>query len=205
MIIIKCPKCETNLINFSYGYEGCPNPECEYRCSQAVLAVHGKDAVIYTEEELRSKCAEWQKILRLQDWIVNVRIKRRSDMSDGNFDAQIHVTLPNRVATIYILDPIDYDSRSELPQDMEQHLVHELLHIHLYPITGKFEEGLLQIAEEQAIEAISWGLIALKRGGEGERFEVPAHQKFEFTSPGTKVEAEGPVSVLFVFPKQVTP
>ena len=126
------------------------------------------NAVIYTEEELRAKCIEWQKILRLQDWIVQVSIKRSRDMVDGNFNAQIHVTLPNRIATIYILDPIDYESRSELPQDMEQHLVHELLHIHLYPITGRFEEGLLQIAEEQAIEAISRGLIALRRSNGGE-------------------------------------
>lgn len=118
--------------------------------------------VILTEDELRQKCAEWQKILRLQDWIVNVSIKRSRDMSDGNLDAEIFITLPNRVASIYILDSIDYATSYEA-QDMERHLVHELLHIHLYPITGNFEDGLLQIAEEQAIEAISRGLIHLSR------------------------------------------
>jgi hypothetical protein len=120
-------------------------------------------AVIFSEDELRAKCAEWQKILRLQDWIINVSIVRERDANLKGCNAEIHVTLPNRIARIHILDPIDYDPTNALPQDMEQYLVHELLHIHLYPITGQFREGPLQIAEEQAIEAISKGLIALVR------------------------------------------
>lgn len=119
--------------------------------------------VILDEEQLREKCRYWQKILRLQDWIVRVSIKRQNEMADIDNLGEVIVTLPNRIARIHILDQIDYGSTSQLPQDMEQYLVHELLHIHLYPITGQFEEGLLQIAEEQAIEAISRGLIELHR------------------------------------------
>lgn len=162
------------------------------------------NAVIYTEEELRAKCIEWQKILRLQDWIITLVISRERNMNlKGN--AEIEATLPKRMATIRILDPLDYPPNRVESQDMELSLVHELLHIHLFPLFADREDEMRMVAEEQAIEAISRGLIALKRNGEGEIFEVPAHQKFEFTSPGTKVEAEGPASVIFVFPKQVTP
>lgn len=118
--------------------------------------------VILTEDQLRGKCAEWQKILRLQDWIITLRITRQRDMNlKGN--AEIEATLPKRMATIRILDPVDYPDGLAEPQDMELSLVHELLHIHLFPLFADREEEMRMIAEEQAIEAISRGLIALNR------------------------------------------
>ncbi|MEK4328922.1 hypothetical protein MKX70_24085 [Paenibacillus sp. FSL R7-0312] len=155
------------------------------------------DTVIYTEEELQIKCAEWQKVLRLQDWIINVKLSRLRDMSDTDLNAEIRITLANRIALILILDPIDYDPDNVLPQDMEQYLVHELLHIHLYPITGKFTDGPLQIAEEQAIEAISKGLIALRRGSEGEVVRVAAGEHFHFKTNNVVIDSDGPATIIF--------
>lgn len=78
-------------------------------------------------------------------------------------NAEIEATLPKRMATIRILDPVDYPDGLAEPQDMELSLVHELLHIHLFPLFADREEEMRMIAEEQAIEAISRGLIALNR------------------------------------------
>lgn len=121
------------------------------------------DAVIYTGEELLAKCEEWQKILRLQDWIITVHIRRERDFTLSDSNAEIITTLPKRMATIHILDPIDYPPDQSEPQDMELSLVHELLHIHLFTFFADREDEMRIVAEEQAIEAISRGLIALAR------------------------------------------
>lgn len=121
------------------------------------------EAVIFTEDELRTKCEVWQKILRLQDWIITVNIRRERDFVLSDSNAEIIPTLPKRMATIHILDPIDYPPGQAEPQDMELSLVHELLHIHLFPLFADREDEMRLVAEEQAIEAISRGLIELSR------------------------------------------
>lgn len=154
--------------------------------------------VILTEDELRAKCSEWQKILRLQDWIINVGIRRERDFVTEGL-AEILPCLPKRMATIRILDPIDYPENLSEPQDMELSLVHELLHIHLFPLLVDREDEMRQVAEEQAIEAISRGLVALKRGGEGYKVDIGLYQKYNFSSPQFKItDAEGPASVIFI-------
>lgn len=123
--------------------------------------------VILTEEELRAKCDEWKKILRLQDWLTNTRIRREHDFQNEDSVAEIIPSLPKRMATIRILDPVDYPPDLSEPQDMELSLVHELLHIHLFPLFSDREDEMRRIAEEQAIEAISRALVDLHRGGHG--------------------------------------
>jgi hypothetical protein len=121
-------------------------------------------AVILTEDELRAKCVEWQRILRLQDWIISVGIFRKRDMKGENRCGEVEWTLEKRMASIRILDPVDYPDGLMEEQDMELTLVHELLHLHLVAVTPDHEDELRHCALEQAIDAISRGLVALKRG-----------------------------------------
>jgi hypothetical protein len=119
--------------------------------------------VILTEEELRAKCAEWQRILRLQDWDVVVSIDRARDMTLSEVDGECEWTLASKQARIRILDPMDFPPDSKWPQDMEQILVHELLHLHFAPF-DRFERGSLEhVAMEQAIDLIASALVKLKR------------------------------------------
>lgn len=119
--------------------------------------------IVLTEEELRTKCAEWQKILRLQDWNVVLKIRRGRDMPIHNVCGSCSWELTQKMAAINILDPIDYPPDAIAPNDMELTLVHELLHLHFCPV----EPDGASVAGEQAIESISWGLISLaRRGGE---------------------------------------
>ncbi len=120
--------------------------------------------VIFTEEQLRQKCEDWQRILRLQDWDVRTSIVRARDMRTKESNAEITVNIQHRSATIRIIDPNDYDRENVNPQDMERHLVHELLHIHLWPFTDELT-GPLADAEEQAINMITGALIRLHRNG----------------------------------------
>jgi hypothetical protein len=118
--------------------------------------------VIFNNEQLQEKLREWQRRLRLQDWIIEARICRIHDLQPESL-ANIYPTMEKKTALIKILDPIDYDPSSMLPYDMENSLVHELLHLHFWPITGDDEEGNYHIAEEQAIECITSGLLSALR------------------------------------------
>jgi len=120
-------------------------------------------AVTLTEDELRMKCYEWQAILRLQDWDVIISIDRARDMIPDVL-GQCEWTLPTKQARIRILDPVDHPPDLKWPQDMEQTLVHELLHLHFAPF-NKFEADSLEyVTMEQAIDLIAGALVRLKRG-----------------------------------------
>lgn len=155
------------------------------------------ESIVYTEEELRTKCAEWQKVLRLQDWIVDVGMSRSRDMKIEGCQAEIEPCLPKRMASIRILDPVDYPPDVAEPQDMELSLVHELLHIHLFPLFADREDEMRMVAEEQAIEAISRGLIALKRGSEGEVVKVAEGEHFHFQTNSVIIDSDGSATIIF--------
>jgi hypothetical protein len=120
------------------------------------------EEVILTQEELEQNLQEWQKRLRLQDWIIDAKIKRDRDLP-GNVEASVNWVLTKKMASISILDPMDYPPDAMVPQDMENSLVHELLHLHLAPISNYGNDDNYQIFEEQAIESIASGLIAAYR------------------------------------------
>lgn len=123
--------------------------------------------VIFTHDELRAKCAEWQQVLRLQDWTVDLNIKRGREFVTKDSNAEVGLNEQHKSAFIAIMDPVDYDPDQRRPQDMERDLVHELLHIHFWTLTRGNDDTNIEIAEEQAINMIAEGLIQLsRRGGE---------------------------------------
>ncbi|WP_172369577.1 hypothetical protein [Sporosarcina jiandibaonis] len=120
--------------------------------------------VIYTEEQLNERLAYWQEKLRLQDWIIELRIARsRNMMQDAS--AAVDWTLSRKMASINILDHIDYPNDIVGVRDMENDLVHELLHLHFAPISDHYgnNNDIYSTFEEQAIESIAYGLIAAER------------------------------------------
>jgi len=122
------------------------------------------EEVILTKEQLQEKLIEWQKALRLQDWIIEAKIVRGRDMN-VECVAQVNWVLSKKMATISILDPIDYPPDCMAERDMENDLVHELLHLHLAPINDHFskDDSIYTMFEEQAIESIASGLIHMAR------------------------------------------
>lgn len=122
-----------------------------------------------TEQELQELCRLWQKRLRLQDWDVTVKVARQRDMDTDSL-AECGHQIRKRTAEITLLDPIDYPPGEPQPQDHEVDLVHELLHLHFAPFRA--EDGSPeQIAQEQAIHAISKALVQLARKGADEHGE----------------------------------
>lgn len=121
------------------------------------------EPVIFSEDQLKQKCAEWQKILRLQDWDVHVSIVRDSNMKLKDVNGECEWVLQTKQAHIRILDPIDYPEDTRWPQNMEHTLVHELLHLHFSPFDTHEYGSLEHTSMEQAIDMISSALVLLKR------------------------------------------
>ncbi len=117
-------------------------------------------SVIFTVEELRTTyLPKWQRILRLQDWNIQIEIKREREMDIANAGGCNNWHIQSRHSTIHILDTADWPTDPEHPvQDMELTLVHELLHLHL----AEWRENTKPFGE-QAIHAIAQALIMLDR------------------------------------------
>lgn len=113
-----------------------------------------------TQEELEKLCAYWQGVLRLQDWDVRVKLVRRMEL-DGRL-GWCRVCPERGAATIHVMDPIDDDPNS--PEDPEDTLVHELLHISTHGMNVKADtpEG---VAEERHINTLAGALVKLNRKG----------------------------------------
>ena len=86
--------------------------------------------------------------------MVEISIVRERDMHNDEANAEIYLNTANKTAYINLADPIDFDDKR--PQDMEWLLVQELLHLHFAPWDD-------EIAVEQRIESITYGVIKLER------------------------------------------
>lgn len=114
------------------------------------------------EYDLQQKCIYWQKQLHLQDWDITPRIERRHNMDVDNVTGTCTYNLNAKKARIQILDPIDYNE-DEFSKDLEQTLVHELLHLHFSGWTLISENSECPWHAEQGIDAIAQALVNINR------------------------------------------
>jgi hypothetical protein len=115
--------------------------------------------IFKNDEELQAKCEEWQKRLRLQDWIVKCKIVRQRDMTNETAAAEVKHYIKKKQAAIRMRDSIDYPDECITDQDMEWDLIHELLHLYLAPLhTDETDEVV-----EQIVECLASSFIALYR------------------------------------------
>lgn len=136
-----------------------------------------------TSEELRDRLAYWQRELRLQDWRITVAIVDEPHEFVGppsevaNLSGQIQYGVAAyRHAMIRLLRP-DHPTLASgagpqwlAPHDLEQVLVHELLHLYIGDISGRSATS----AEEMAIDTIAWTLVTLDRRARASLGFMPA-------------------------------
>ncbi len=118
---------------------------------------------IVSNEELIKLCREWQAVLRLQDWIVQVRFVRHFELNhteQGNCSSNCM----KKMAQIRIVTPEDYNN-PEWQQDVEKTLVHELLHLYSAPFTDLNPPHFPLMLEEQMVDGLATAFIRLKRDG----------------------------------------
>ena len=110
-------------------------------------------------ENPQQSCREWQQILGLMDWDVLVKIVSYEEIDEVS--GRVDFAINNKTADISLIKPEGYPFDALRPYNMEETLVHELLHLHF--ALFNVESGLKAIAQEQAINAIAKALVSLKR------------------------------------------
>lgn len=119
------------------------------------------------QEALTALVRDWQKRLRLQDWDIEIRVARTSEMHHKDCAAEVHTFQRKRRAIIYISAAEDYEANNANgifdvgPHDIEYSIVHELMHVLLWPCEIRTSK---EIQEEQAVHALATALLAEHRG-----------------------------------------
>ena len=122
-----------------------------------------KNQIIFNLGKAKQLLRYWQKELRLQDWDIFLSIVPKKDLLLPNCKGTNIRQLGLKCASIQLLDPKDFDSNIEV-YDMEQTLVHELLHLTFAIADNQSdcEQGTPWYIE-QGIELVSKALINQKR------------------------------------------
>lgn len=101
----------------------------------------------------------WQQVLRLQDWDIIIKIKRGYEM--GNDCGNVNYQGYSKKAIINLLDPDDY-SNEDFAYDIEETLVHELLHLRFSGAVNNASDGSASSnAEEIAIDQTAEAFVEL--------------------------------------------
>lgn len=100
---------------------------------------------------------KWRRRLRLHDWTITVE---RSTVAEIDALADALIDVPNRAARIRVAS--DGRRRASSPYDLEQVVVHELVHIPL----EWMREALLRAGDktgetllDQTVDALAWALV----------------------------------------------
>lgn len=103
----------------------------------------------------------WQKRLHLEDWKVDVRVVRSTELRPETL-GNLKWNSVSKTATIKVLNPVDYEmSAADVPEDMEYTVVHELVHLQLSSLPRDLNR---KDVEEQVVNRIADALMQLERG-----------------------------------------
>jgi hypothetical protein len=120
-----------------------------------------------TGTELKRLCETWQKLLRLSDWNIKIRYARSREMLDEESASigwgRCTLNENHKRAEVLVLHPDDYMD-DEGRMEIEQTVVHELLHVSLHGIAG--HDDVVERVEEQHINLIAELLVFLYRGSD---------------------------------------
>ena len=125
-------------------------------CSVAFGQASAPTPKQFTEDRL----AVWQQRLKLEEWRISVTLARRSDLPPQTLGG-IRWDKSKKTATIWVLDPSDYQlPYSEMLDDMELTIVHELVHLDLASLPrGQASRS----SEEHAVNGIAQAMLGLDR------------------------------------------
>ena len=115
--------------------------------------------LLLTQDLLYFWIAKWQRRLSLDDWRIESKIVRARELPERAV-ANIRWSLPNKKATIQVLDSLDSNlRRSEILKDTELSIVHELVHLSMSKLALDPKHTEL---EEEAVKNLSIALLTLE-------------------------------------------
>ena len=134
-------------------------------------------------EVLQRQCEYWQGVLGLQDWHIHVYPvpANHPKLNDGIGSCEYFQH--RRDAIIRVMRPADLPGSSHSflcgeEGDYDLTLVHEMLHIHFAPF-AESDQTPTGVAQEQAVNAISKGIVGLYRETQGVAVERHGHKRPE--------------------------
>ena len=118
------------------------------------------------KEKMNNLLNEWQERLGLQDWVIVLCYNcKPKDLKLENCNAETEWVVSIKNATIRMLDK-KYDTDGTLKYDIEQALVHELLHIKfgIFDInTYDYAGTVVDELRHQLIDDLARALVMAKR------------------------------------------
>ena len=127
---------------------------------------------ILNQSELEDCLEFWQKELALEAWQIKAEIAKEADMPIEDTQGTVQLVESIRTAKIFILAPEDFDGMHEF--NMEQCLIHELLHVKTWAIVGgKIKRGTSRYKiYEQEIDSLATILYNLKERSRNDKVET---------------------------------
>lgn len=118
---------------------------------------------LISQRKLNSIKLEWQRKLKLKDWTIKITYSSKDllEQITGIDAVGACECFPEaKVAKIHVYKPTEEDG--ERTQDIENTVVHELLHCHFEAFQKA--EPIVKLQIEQVIEVLADALLVEKRG-----------------------------------------
>jgi len=144
-------------------------------------------ATAFTSEKLWI----WQNRLNLKNWNISVILAPTADFKPNTL-GNIRWDLVQKTAVIRVLDPADYHlPQSEMLQDMEVTIVHELIHLSFASVMSDLQCSRANHGEEeQAVSHLTDALLKLDRN-QGPRRSALTRGKSE-SDPVSRTDSRTP-------------
>jgi hypothetical protein len=134
-----------------------PSPDVPAAASVA----RTQDSSQNTQRFLDEKVAIWRQRLKLENWRISAVLTRRVDLAPQTLGG-ISWDKARKSAVLLVLDPADYAlPYSEMLNDMELTVVHELIHLELTSLPRS--EAHRGATEEKAVSGLAGAMLELDR------------------------------------------
>ena len=116
---------------------------------------------------------QWQGILELSDWEIQINFCSWDEMmTDGEIvQGSVSISANRREAVISILEPGHYPVDTPFEQDLVVTVIHELLHVKLWPVfpdppddDALNADKVVYNLAEGMIQSMARSIVALDRG-----------------------------------------
>jgi hypothetical protein len=136
-----------------------------------------RERTLLAEKYAAERLSVWQKRLNLQDWNISLLVSRATELKPKTL-GNIHWDSEKKTAVIRVLDPADYKLPfSEMLQDLEFTVVHELIHLELSPVLTPLQRNDANRREEEhAVNHMADALIKLDRQNRALTQQLPPPQ-----------------------------
>ena len=136
-----------------------------------------RERTLLAEKYAAERLSVWQKRLNLHEWNISLLVSRATELKPKTL-GNIHWDSEKKTAVIRVLDPADYKLPfSEMLQDLEFTVVHELIHLELSPVLTPLQRNDANRREEEhAVNHMADALIKLDRQNRALTQQLPPPQ-----------------------------